>query len=108
MSFRYLNLFCRHVPWQINSLNDLKRYDEKNCFIDHFIHMENLEHDLLAALQACEIKLSTKQTDEIYSMQKTNTSSRRKEIASYYDPQSIELVRQRESIIIDKFDYQAP
>lgn len=108
LTYRYLNLFCHRVASRITSAEDIKVFEEKNCFINNFIRMENLEDDFIAALQACNIEISKKQKREIYSIKKTNTSSRKAETAYYYDDASIQLISERESIIIDKFSYQAP
>jgi len=108
LSYRYLNLFCRHVAATINSIDDIKAYEEKNCFIDYFIRMEHLEDDFIAALKSCNIHINESQKQSIFSTQKTNTSSKRNEVAYYYDNETLKLVRERESLIIDKFSYTEP
>lgn len=108
LTYRYINLFCKHVPATITSINDLVEYEGRNCFIDHFIRMESLEDDFISVLKLCGVHLSETQKKSIYSKNKTNTSSARKETAYYYSDETMKLVRERESLIIDKFLYASP
>ena len=108
LSYRYIRLFCKPAAATINNISDLRKYEKQNCFINHFIRMENLEQDFINALLACNISISEKQKNNIFSMQKTNASSRRNNASYYYNQESIELVKKRESIIIKKFSYQEP
>ncbi len=108
LTYRYINLFCKHVPATITSVNDLDAYARKNCFVDHFIRMENLEEDFISVLELCGTHLSETQRLSICSENKTNTSSHRKETAHYYNDETIKLVQEKEKLIIDKFVYTAP
>jgi len=108
LSYRYINLFCRHSPAQITSIKDLISYEKTNCFINYFIRTEHLEDDFVTALESCGIHISKSQASTIYSAEKTNTSSRRNETAYFYDNETLKLVSEREQIIIDKFSYLAP
>ena len=108
LTYRYINLFCKHVPARIASIDDLDAYEKENCFIDYFIRMENLEEDFISVIKSCGVYLSETQRLSIYSEKKTNTSSRRSETAYYYDDETIKLVQEREKLIIKKFSYTAP
>ena len=108
LSYRYIRLFCKPTAATINNISDLRKYERQNCFINHFIRMENLEEDFINAVSACGINLSSEQKNNIYSMQKTNTSSRKNSASYYYNQETIELVRKRENIIIKKFLYPKP
>ena len=110
MTHRYLNLCCMNLqrlknPDFISGYSDLKYFDTANCYIDRFVRQENLETELCDAISAVR-KLKDKELDLIYRSQKTNTSHRALTLADYYDEESIELVRQRERLLIEKFDYQ--
>lgn len=107
-TYRFASLFCRHAQARIAGLDDIKAYIEKNCYIDRFIRTENLEDDLIAALEACNIRLDETQKCSIYSAKKTNASSRTHETAYYYDNAALELVRNREGAIIEMFSHVAP
>ena len=108
LSFRYLNLFCRHVRASVTSIDDLITYEKQNCYINHFIRTEQLEDDLINALESCNISITEKQKQFIYSAGKTNTSAPRKSTAHYYNKQTTDLIYEREKIIIDKFSYAFP
>lgn len=108
LTYRYLNLFCRHVLASTNSIDDIKAYEKNNCYIDYFIRTEHLEDDFISALESCNIHLNDPQKHMIYSAKKTNASSRKHEADYYYDDETLDLVRKRETIIIEKFAYAAP
>ena len=103
LTYRYIELFCHHVPATLNNIDDLKSYAAKHCYIDHFIRTEHLEGDFVLAIESSGNKLSASQKDMIYSAKKTNVSSGRKDTSYYYDDETRELVRRRESLVIDKF-----
>jgi len=108
LTYRYLTLFCRHVPSKISSIADIKAYEEKNCYINSFIRTEYLEDDFIAALKACNIQLTESQKHSIYSSKKTNTSFLRNETTYFYDDETLKLVHERERLIIDKFSHIEP
>jgi len=108
LSFRYINLFCRHMPVSLSSFDDLITYEKQNCFINNFIRTEHLEDDLIYALESCNVVITEQQKQFIYSAGKTNTSAQRNLSAHYYDKKTTELVYEREKLIIDKFSYVFP
>lgn len=112
MTYRYLYLCCRHA----DKLGDvslftnyaaLEHFDAKNCYIDFFIRQESLEAQLCEAIEKVHT-LSAEQKTMIYSAAKTNTSKKSLSISDYYDVESIELIRRREFLLIEKFGYQPP
>lgn len=105
LSYRYLNLFCRHVPVTLTSIDDLIAYEKQNCYINNFIRTEHLEDDLIRALESSKITITEQQKQFIYSAGKTNTSATRNLAAHYYNKQTTDLIYEREKIIIDKFSY---
>lgn len=108
LTYRYISLFCKHASATITSVDDIKNYVAKNCFINHFIRMENLEDDFVSILKSCGIHITESQKQLIYSEKKTNTSSPRKGMAFYYNDETVKLIQDKESLIIDKFSYAAP
>lgn len=113
LSFRYLNLFCRVAGEtdrfdQPLSPSELVTNADSSCFIDSFIRNENLEADLIAALEAADIRLTDDDRTKILSAGKTNTSSRRQKMLDFYDADTDELIRQRERLIVERFGYTAP
>ena len=112
LTYRYLKLFCRQSASDnhehLLSFDEMVRFEERNCFIDHFIRNERLEDDLLETLHRVGVRLSKEQEAEIRASRRTNTSSRRTDVAHYHDENTVSLIAERERLIIDKFGYSAP
>jgi hypothetical protein len=112
MTYRYLNLCCSRArelsnPDLISSYTDLVQFENNNCYIDYFIKQESLEDDFCEVVEKLR-PLSQEEKDLIYGSNKTNTSKRSLLISEYYDEESIELVRNRDRLLIDKFNYSPP
>jgi|SaaInlV_120m_DNA_4_1040238.scaffolds.fasta_scaffold35437_2 hypothetical protein len=96
---------------QISSLNQVSTQDQlldfyrKNCFINFFIRSENLEIELLDAIMNCHLEISDSKKFRISNSPKTNTSSRG-DYQKYYNQELINLVQERDSLIIDSFNYE--
>ncbi|MFO8049795.1 MAG: hypothetical protein R6U29_12235 [Desulfosudaceae bacterium] len=113
MTFRYLYLysdtvrplFCRG---RINTLERVRAFDRGHTVLDDTIRVEELETDLIRILTACDIPLNDHQLDYIHSIGRTNVSRKQQEPGSYYDAETIELVRRKERLIIDKYKYSVP
>ena len=108
MTFRFLRLFVDDEVWQkeaadISTLPGLESLFEKHGIVDEFIRTESLERDVARLLT--RLGVSVDETD--LKVAKTNTSKRRN-IAYYYDSESIELVRSQEQLIIEHFGYEPP
>lgn len=113
LTYRYLYLFCRHhndlyVDRALRHFDALKHFADKNCYIDYFIRNEHLESDLIDTLDHCSLSLNEAQQAQILSVSKTNASKRKRDFSYYYDSETVELVHQREKLIIDQFAYQPP
>ena len=113
LTYRYLYLYCSHRD--SNALldssitdSDILKCSIDDCFVDFFIRNENLTQDTLRYLSYNGVDVSESQRDHIASWPKTNQSTRRKSAKHYYDADTIELVRKRDKIIVDKFSYEAP
>lgn len=112
MTYRYLYLCCRNTqqlnnPRLISNYADIARFECDNCYVDNFIRLERLEHDLVEAIASIRL-LTQGEKAWIHNAKKTNTSRRERVIGDYYDEDSIELVRQRDRLLIDKFRYSPP
>ena len=46
--------------------------------------------------------------DQILKLNKTNTSTRKIKLSNYFDIETLELVEDKEKLIIDKYNYQRP
>ena len=112
MTYRYLYLCCRNVQCLndaglISSYNQLRQFENNNCYIDFFIRQESLEDDLCEAIEKVR-PLTQEDKNLIYGARRTNTSRRTLSISDYYDNESIELVRDRDRLLVEKFDYSPP
>ncbi|HFD31101.1 MAG TPA: hypothetical protein ENJ28_00100 [Gammaproteobacteria bacterium] len=112
MTYRYLYLCCRNVekmkePGLVLDFKDIVQFDADNCYIDFFIKQESLEDDLCKAIEKVR-PLTQNERDLIFGKGKKNTSKRSLLISDYYDKESIELIRSRDRLLIDKFDYSFP
>ena len=113
LTHRYIKLFClkaedTNFHISIQSVEQLKKYDETHCFVNHFIRNENLVSDLFGVLDAVNISIPAQKKEEILKLPKTNTSSRSKGPSDYYDSSALNLVSRHESLIINKFGYCPP
>lgn len=112
MTYRYLKLCCRNATYlnsakYISNYADLLQFERSYCYIDFFIRQENLEDDLCKALENVR-PLSKEEKAFIYNTKKINASRRDLSLSDYYDAESIELIRQREGLLINKFGYSSP
>ncbi|MEX2596359.1 MAG: hypothetical protein WEC59_05450 [Salibacteraceae bacterium] len=107
LSFRYLNLYTyrnKNAFSKIKSPKQLKSYNEENNFIDIIIPNEKIHTKLVdvapiigASKKAVETVLSS-------SEQRTN-ASKREDYRHYYDEETMNLVKKKDQLIIDKFGY---
>lgn len=112
MTYRYLQLCCRNVDLlrnrgYVSSSVEIQSFDYDNCFIDYFIRQENLEDDLCHAIELVR-SLSERERELIYSSGSTNSSNRLLGINDYYDDLSVNLVKEKEKLLVDKFGYLEP
>jgi hypothetical protein len=113
MTFRYLRIFSTRVgeEGQLNDLSTqslIKTWDAERTFIDTFIRNESLETDIFRVFEEHGITLTEETKSSILARPKMNTSSRKRALANYYDPDALALVTEREHFIIDKFSYSVP
>jgi hypothetical protein len=76
--------------------------------LDFTIRNEQLEDDLVTALRQCGVPLNEERIQLIYSAPRTNESPGRRTSAFYYDHDTIELVRARDAVLIEKYGYAPP
>jgi len=111
-TFRMLRLCCGNVEdmysGRIATAARLREFDEENSFVTEWIRNEHLERDFLEVLDSSGSSITQEQKEHVLSCAKSNTSSRTRGTASYYDRQTIDLVGKREALIVEKFDYSPP
>lgn len=112
MTYRYLYLCCTNLEDIMNigelySYESLVDFDNKNCYIDHFVRQEALEDSLCEVLEHIR-PLSDEDRALIYGAGRSNTSRKTLTISDYYDDESTGLVLSRDRLIVDKFGYEPP
>lgn len=109
----YANLFWHpdhkeRVVRNIGSADEARHLDVEQCYIDHFIRTEHLEDDLAKVLTVILKIVPRNKVDIIYKKSKTNSSRRKRNIRYYYNQKTKNLVNEKDSLIINKFDYKMP
>jgi hypothetical protein len=108
MTYRFFYLFIDYKHWhrsahRVESMLDLVTMYDRHAIADRFIKMESLEHDLAKIL----IELGVEIGESELKRSKVNSSSRL-DMTYYYDEETVELVRDKEQFIIERFKYAAP
>lgn len=112
MSYRYLMLCCSNPDnlknsKMFSSYADLAEFEKKNCYINFFIRQESLEDNFCEAVEKIK-PLTQKEKDAIFGAKKTNASKRPLRVSDYYDQESIDLIYDRDRLLIEKFGYAPP
>lgn len=111
MTYYYLVTYCRYgrpkKPLDLGDFEQLRRFDEDACYIDSFIRQEALEESLCAACEPIRT-LSPAEKSLVFKAEKTNTSFRSCRIRDYYDQASIDIIQNRDRLIVEKFNYSPP
>jgi hypothetical protein len=113
MTFRYLTLYCAKSNEQgmldeASTNEQILEYEQRKCFINHFVKNETLEADLFSGLANYGVNNPKLVQAELLSRPKTNTSSKKHSPEYYYDIKTSNLVAEREKLIVEKFGYVAP
>lgn len=108
----YMTLFARDLKsfyfGEFLDYQMLFSYVEDNLVLDCVIRNESLELDLIKVLKDLNYEIPDSCLEKSRNLKKTNTSSRRQNIAYYYDDETLKMVGQSEKLIIDKYHYQPP
>lgn len=114
LTYRYCKLFTRlgadlyRLPELANQSNLANVWDTYSI-TNFIVKSENLEADLLKAFACANVPLSEEQKQFILQgkNEKTNTSSR-KSVEFYYDSETIQLIAEKEKLIISQYNYSPP
>ena len=103
MTFRYLIMFTKtstkkKIYSDIKSYKEIEDFDKSYNFINKFMKVENLQNDLENLLK--ELGINKKNEIKII-----NPSKRNKDSDFYYDKESIEIVKNQDKYIFNKFNY---
>ncbi len=113
LTYRYMKIFSSKKGElgrlrAVSTPEQLMEYEKNNCFIDYFIRNENLESDLLGALEFTKFEVPPEVAAGMKSRPKTNTSSKKHGPRYYYDAETEKLVGDRDRLIVEKFGYLPP
>lgn len=111
-TYRYCRLFHRTVTHlydgSVSNKEALLRLDKQLNIVQHMMLVENLTDGILELLERTGINTDKEMRWKIKEMERTNPSSRNRDTAFYYDRQTVELVMQRDALIVDKYGYKPP
>jgi hypothetical protein len=112
LTYYYLQLFSRNsadlYSHQIRDFDALHQFDQTHNILKAVIRTENLEDDLIKILQEIGYELNQEQLHQIQKPDRTNTSSRVRDISYYYNQETLDLVAEKERLIIQKYNYAVP
>ncbi len=111
MTYTYLCLYC-HADKPLSMMDfsqfaQLCQFEQDTCYIDDFIRQEALEQSLCNIIEKIR-PLNAIEKSLIMDAKTTNTSHRALAISDYYDQACIELIQNRDKLIIEKFGYLPP
>ena len=110
LTYRYLALYTNEsnklFDDSIKNFEEMKSFDNKKNVLKFIIKKEELEKNLITFIGLKNINLSEDKRKFIESEPKSNTSERLFNYKDYYDPDSAELVSQKEKLIIEKYNYK--
>jgi len=112
MTYLYCNFFMKDFFQTrnfkgIETFEELKKFDKKNNLLDFTIRVESLEDDFIKMLEKFGYNIDEKTKNLILNGGRTNASERLK-ASYYYDEETIELVAEKEKLIIEKYNYNPP
>ncbi len=107
LTFRYAKLYTTREGFDsIDSKPAIKLYDKEKNFMDLIIRNESLNEGIKEIAKRTNFDLEALiPIFKKYEM-RTNKSSRNRDHRYYYDPKSIELVEEYESLIVNKYNYK--
>lgn len=107
MSWRYAYLYLAGIDTDLvprfEGCRQFVEYEKRHNMVDRFIRLENLYSTLYNGLLLAGYEIY--QNDLISLCFRKSNTSRHLPYQEYYDDDSIELVRDRERLIVDKFRY---
>lgn len=110
-TYRYLRLYARDysllsTDHGLQDWQQLQAFDTQQNILDYVIRMENLEQDLVRALELAGHDISAKQRDELMgSSGAQHNRSAHDPVPSYYDAETIARVNSRDRLLIKKYGY---
>jgi len=111
-SYRYCQLFHRATDHLYNGTiqnqETLLEAERRLNIVQQMLRTEKLTDGILELLESAGIDIDRETRKKIIEMNRTNPSSRLRDTSIYYDHQTMELVRERDALIVDKYGYRPP
>lgn len=111
-TYRYCRLFHRTVEHlydgSVHNQEALLEADRKLNIVQCMLQTEKLTDGILELLESAGIDIDPRSRNEIAAMDRTNPSSRKKDLSFYYDRASSDLVADRDALIVNKYGYRPP
>jgi hypothetical protein len=112
----YTYLYCRlfhgtieHLyDESVRSIEELEEVDSRLNIVEHMMKTEELAQGIIELLRKVGIRTDDALRKRIMEMDRTNPSSRKRDIAYYYDQASERLVMERDALIVRKYGYRPP
>lgn len=114
LTYRYLKLFTNldaslYRNSALSTLDGVNDLWQKKKLVSFLVRNENLEEELLLALERATIALSAEQKAALVEAKNNKlNASKRRSTDHYYDRETIELIEYREKFIIDSHGYLPP
>lgn len=109
LSYRCCYLYCKDLvglySTQVDTPEKLKAFVTREHLPHFMIRNEYLERDLLTALSCCGLRLNSCQVQQIVNAHPTNASRRKRNPLYYFNGDTQELVRRRDSMVFDMYAY---
>jgi len=102
------NYYKKDVRKMISSYNDLFEYDRENSILDHVIRTESIEEDLVNVLRLCGYDSPEIERRIVGSRGSKTNKSQHMGTGFYYNEETIQLVAERERLIVEKYGYEPP
>lgn len=114
MTYRYCKVHMRDFLLGENQkilkdIDSLREFDKTHNILDFTIRNESLEDEVVRALQLVGYNINEKTINLIYNSAGDKTfKSKHYEPSFYYDEETINLVAEKEKLIIEKYSYTQP
>lgn len=119
MTYRYCVFFTKGFLSKeaanfIQDLSSLKEFEKQNTILNGVVRVEYLEQDLLTAISQAGYKIDRKiesvinTNNKIFDKVKKINASNHNHTAHYYDEETIQIIAEKEKLIIEKYSYEPP
>jgi len=113
LTYRYLVFYSSDIKSlynnSITSYEKLKEFDQQHNILNYTIRNESLEENFFKVLLDLNIKISDKEKNNIKNLKRGKWGVwRDTKLSDFYDDECMNLIQEKEKLIIDKYDYKKP